>query len=77
MSLVFSLSAAAYVTPQILGGNFSPLLGTLIEQQILTLNDWPFGAAISTLLIAMVLMTNLIFLKIVNRRFARWTAGAR
>ncbi|MBS7532680.1 ABC transporter permease [Ancylobacter sonchi] len=76
-SLVFSLSAAAYVTPQILGGNFSPLLGTLIEQQILTLNDWPFGAAISTLLIALVLASNLIFLKLVSRRFARWTAGAR
>jgi putative spermidine/putrescine transport system permease protein len=76
-SLVFSLSSAAYVTPQVLGGNFSPLLGTLIEQQILTLNDWPFGAAISTLLIAMVLAVNLIFLKIVNRRFARWTEAAR
>lgn len=76
-SLVFSLSAAAYVTPQVLGGNFSPLLGTLIEQQILTLNDWPFGAAISTLLIAMVLAVNLVFLQIVNRRFARWTEAGR
>lgn len=77
VSLVFSLSSAAYVTPQILGGNFSPLLGTLIEQQMLTLNDWPFGAAISTLLIAMVLGSNLVFLRIVNRRFARWTATTR
>jgi len=77
VSLVFSLSAAAYVTPQILGGNFSPLLGTLIEQQILTLNDWPFGAAISTVLIAMVLGANLVFLRIVSRRFSRWTAGAK
>lgn len=77
VSLVFSLSAAAYVTPQILGGNFSPLLGTLIEQQILTLNDWPFGAAISTVLIAMVLSANLIFLRIVSRRFSRWTAGTK
>lgn len=76
-SLVFSLSSAAYVTPQILGGNFSPLLGTLIEQQILTLNDWPFGAAISTLLIVMVLTVNLVFLNAVNRRFARWTESAR
>lgn len=77
VSLVFSLSSAAYVTPQVLGGNFSPLLGTLIEQQILTLNDWPFGAAISTLLIAMVLTVNVVFLKIVNRRFARWTEARR
>jgi len=76
-SLVFSLSSAAYVTPQVLGGNFSPLLGTLIEQQILTLNDWPFGAAISTLLIAIVLAVNLISLKLVNRRFAGWTEAAR
>lgn len=77
VSLVFSLSAAAYVTPQILGGNFTPLLGTLIEQQILTLSDWPFGAAISTMLIAMVLLMNLVFLRLVNRRFARWTGGGR
>jgi putative spermidine/putrescine transport system permease protein len=76
-SIVFSLSAAAYVTPQILGGNFSPLLGTLIEQQMLTLNDWPFGAALSTLLIAMVLTSNLVVLRFLNRRFSRWTAGAR
>ncbi|MNL72480.1 hypothetical protein D3C87_1977970 [compost metagenome] len=53
------------------------MLGTLIEQQILTLNDWPFGAAISTLLIAMVLTVNVVFLKIVNRRFARWTEARR
>ena len=76
-SLVFSLAAAAYVTPQILGGNFSPLLGTLIEQQILTLNDWPFGAAISTLLIILVLGSNIVFLRLVNRRFAKWTGGSK
>jgi len=77
ISLVFSLSAAAYVTPQILGGNFSPLLGTLIEQQIVSLSDWPFGAAIACLLIAMVLAINLFFLKLVNRRLAHWTTGTR
>lgn len=75
-SLVFSLTAAAFVTPQILGGNFAPLLGTLIEQQVLTLHDWPFGAAISTALIAMVLLVNLVFLRLVQRRFAGWTTGA-
>ena len=77
VSLVFSLSAAAYVMPQILGGNFSPLLGTLIEQQIVSLSDWPFAAAIACLLIVMVLASNLVFLRLFNRRFARWTAGAR
>lgn len=77
VTLVFSLTAAAYVMPQILGGNFSPLLGTLIEQQIVSLSDWPFGSAISGLLIVMVLAVNLILLRILNKRFSRWTAGAR
>lgn len=75
LPLVFSLTAAAYVTPQILGGNFSPLLGTLIEQQVLTLHDWPFGAALSTMLVAMVLAVNLIFIGLVGRRLRGWTAG--
>ena len=75
LSLVFSLTAAAYVTPQILGGNFSPLIGTLIHQQVLVLNDWPFGAALATLLIVAVLMTNLVFLKGADRLTRRWTAG--
>lgn len=75
VSLVFSLTAAAYVTPQILGGNFAPLLGTLIEQQILTLHDWPFGAALSCVLVAMVLAVNLIFLRLTQRRFRAWTGA--
>ncbi|CAN5661145.1 ABC transporter permease [soil metagenome] len=77
VTLVFSLTAAAYVMPQILGGNFSPLLGTLIEQQIVSLSDWPFGSAISGLLIVMVLAVNLVLLQVLNKRFSHWTAGAR
>lgn len=77
MSLVFSLTAAAYVTPQILGGNFAPLIGTLIEQQVLSLNDWPFGAALASLLIVAVLSVNLVFLTLASRQSSSWTAGAR
>lgn len=77
LSLVFSLTAAAYVTPQILGGNFAPLIGTLIEQQVLTLNDWPFGAALASLLIGIVLLINLIFLKASERMSSRWTSEAK
>lgn len=77
LSLVFSLTAAAYVTPQILGGNFAPLIGTLIHQQVLALNDWPFGAALASLLIFVVLAINLVFLWIADRLTNRWTAGAQ
>lgn len=75
LSLVFSLTAAAYVTPQILGGNFSPLIGTLIFQQVMALNDWPFGAALASLLIVLVLAINLTFLKVAERLSARWATG--
>ena len=77
LSLVFSLTAAAYVTPQILGGNFAPLIGTLIHQQVLALNDWPFGAALAALLIFVILAINLVFLWIADRLTSRWTAGAQ
>jgi putative spermidine/putrescine transport system permease protein len=74
-TLVFSVTAAAFVTPQLLGGNFASLLGTLIEQQVLTVHDWPFGAALATVLVAIVLATNLIYLRFVERRFRAWTDG--
>jgi putative spermidine/putrescine transport system permease protein len=73
--LVFSLTAAAYVTPQILGGNFAPLIGTLIEQQVLTLHDWPFGAALASLLVALVLVVNLVFIGVIGRRLRGWAAA--
>jgi putative spermidine/putrescine transport system permease protein len=71
-TLVFSLSAASYVTPQILGGNFAALLGTLLEQQVLTLHDWPFGAAIATVLVSIVLAINIAYLRFVDRRARAW-----
>jgi putative spermidine/putrescine transport system permease protein len=76
LPLVFSLTAAAFVTPQILGGNFAPLIGSLIEQQVLTLHDWPFGAALSSLLVALVLLVNLLLIGVIGRRLRGWTAQA-
>lgn len=72
VTLVFSLTASAYVTPQILGGNFAAMLGTLVQQQILSVNDWPFAAALATVLLAMTLLANLVLLRLFERRFGRW-----
>jgi putative spermidine/putrescine transport system permease protein len=68
-TLVFSLTASSFVTPALLGGNFAKMLGTLVEEQILTVFDWPFGAAIATLLTAMVMVVNLASVWLVERRF--------
>ncbi|SEM60319.1 putative spermidine/putrescine transport system permease protein [Bosea lupini] len=77
VTLVFSLTAASYVTPQILGGNFAAMLGTLVQQQVLSVNDWPFGAALATVLLVVTLLANLVLLRLFERRFAGWaSAGA-
>jgi putative spermidine/putrescine transport system permease protein len=68
-TLVFSLTASSFVTPALLGGNFAKMLGTLVEEQILTVFDWPFGAAIATLLTVIVMTVNLASVWLVERRF--------
>ncbi|QYX55989.1 ABC transporter permease [Roseovarius sp. SCSIO 43702] len=56
---VFVLSIGNFVTPALLGGGQFQMIGNLIYAQFLTANDWPFGAALSMVLIAimMVLLT--------------------
>jgi putative spermidine/putrescine transport system permease protein len=53
--LVFSLSISAYVTPSLIGGARNPVMATLIYQQGVSLLNWPFGAAISFVLLATVM----------------------
>ena len=45
-TLVFSLTASSFILPALLGGNFTKMLGTLVEEQILPVFDSPFGEAI-------------------------------
>lgn len=68
-TLVFSLTASSFVTPALLGGNFAKMLGTLVEEQIMTVFDWPFGAAIATLLTVLVMIVNLASIWLIERRF--------
>src|SRR3989442_236573 len=53
--LVFIPSLGAYVTPDLLGGARSMMIGNLIQHQYLVVRDWPFGSALSFLLMAGVL----------------------
>ena len=62
--LVFVPSLGAYVTPEILGGAKTTLLGSYIVTQFLTARNWPVGASLSfTLTIAMLFATILYFRK--------------
>ena len=58
--LVFSLTAGSFVTPAILGGTGAQMLGMLVDQQILVVYDWPFGATVATVLVAIVLIANIL-----------------
>lgn len=60
--LVFIPSFGAFVTPDLLGGSKSDMIGNLIQQQFGMASDWPFGAAISAvLLVAMLIGTVFYF----------------
>ncbi|WP_422373614.1 ABC transporter permease [Hoeflea sp.] len=52
---VFVLSIGNFVTPALLGGGQFQMIGNLVYAQFLTANDWPFGAALSMVLIMVML----------------------
>jgi len=58
LTIVFSLTAASYVTPQLVGGTRGLMLGVLLEQQINTSFDWPMAAAIAAVMVAIALIGN-------------------
>ena len=54
--LVFIPSLGAFITPYLLGGGHSLMVGTLIQQEFLVARDWPFGAALSFGLMGAILI---------------------
>lgn len=54
--LVFIPCLGAYLIPDLLGGGKTILAGTLIQNQFTAARDWPFGAALSLGLMAVVLL---------------------
>ena len=63
---IFVLSIGNFVTADLLGGGQVQMLGNLIYDQFLTARDWPFGAALSLLLIAVMMV--LLFLRALSSR---------
>jgi len=66
-TIVFSLCISAYVTPAVLGGNGPNFVTTLIYNQFIALHNWPFGAAIATILLSVALLTVLLYLRWISR----------
>lgn len=65
--LVFIPSLGAYVTPRVLGGGKNMMIGNFIELQFGQGQNWPLGAALSTVLLAVVLVSLLLYTKASSR----------
>jgi putative spermidine/putrescine transport system permease protein len=66
MALVFILALGAYVMPRLLGSSAERTLPVLIEAQIMGEQNYPFGAAMSIGLIAVVLAFLWVMIKVTN-----------
>jgi spermidine/putrescine transport system permease protein len=62
--LVFIPCLGAYLTPDLLGGGRTVLVGNLVQNQFTTARDWPFGAAVS---IVLMLLTCLLVWAVLRR----------
>ncbi|HEX9585817.1 MAG TPA: ABC transporter permease [Gammaproteobacteria bacterium] len=59
--LVFVPCLGAYVTPELLGGSKSMMIGNLIQAQFGASRNWPFGAALAFTLLAIVLLAMMVY----------------
>jgi spermidine/putrescine transport system permease protein len=65
--LVFVPSLGAYVTPRVLGGGKQMMIGNFIELQFLQGKNWPLGAALSMLLLLIVMVALLVYVRYANK----------
>lgn len=60
--LVFIPAIGAFVTPDLLGGTRGLMIGNLIQGQFGAARNWPFGAALAFVLLAIVLISMMVYL---------------
>jgi spermidine/putrescine transport system permease protein len=58
--LVFIPSVGNFIVPDVLGGAKGLMIGNLVEQQFLSSRNWPFGSALSMIIMAVVLTVLLV-----------------
>ncbi len=62
--LVFIPSLGAFLTPDLLGGAKTMMLGNLVQNQFGPARNWPFGSAISFALMGVVFIGLLVWLRV-------------
>ncbi|MBM3738310.1 MAG: ABC transporter permease [Acidobacteria bacterium] len=61
--LVFIPCLGAYLTPDLLGGGKSVMIGNVVQNQFTTARDWPFGASLSLVLTGLVMVLLWLFVR--------------
>jgi spermidine/putrescine transport system permease protein len=61
-ALVFIPAIGAFITPDLLGGARTMMVGNLVQHEYLVIRDWPFGSAISFVLMATVFIGVMVYL---------------
>lgn len=60
---VFIPTLGNFIVPEILGGTDNTIIGNVISQQFLASRNWPFGSALSALLILLLVLLISVYLR--------------
>lgn len=74
--LCFILSMNAYATPVLIGGPQFHMMAPEVYQQVAKAMNWPFGAALAFVLMAVTLILTTGANWLVQRRYRRWSEAA-
>lgn len=69
--IVFALASSAFATPAIIGGRRLKVVSTTIYDEFLSYLNWPLGAALSLVLLVIVLAVSLGANRYIERRFTQ------
>lgn len=61
--ITFIPALGDFITPDLMGGGNTFLIGNVLQQQFLTVRDWPFGSAMGIALMALVLAATMIYFR--------------
>lgn len=75
VSMVFIPAVSTFIISSLLGGNKTPLIGNLIEQQFLVTGDWHFGSVMSIILMVFILLSMAITNKFDKKREGQGGGG--
>ena len=65
--LVFIPSLGNFIVPDLLGGAKVMMIGNLVEQQFLSARNWPFGSALSVMIMLIMFVLIVLYLRRLGR----------